>query len=238
VNVTLRTTLLLAAACFAAVAAAPSRAATCGAGSYSYAGVGSKAATSGVSATIRPTVVPNVRDGHVAGWIGVGGVGEGPNGMDEWMQVGLTTDAGQTTSRIYLEIARPSHATTYRLIGRPVRVGEPHRFAIRELAHRPGWWIASVDGKAITAPVFLSASHAKWPAQVVGESTAATSGACNLYSYAFGKVTLQSAATGSWGPISTFELFQDPFYRLVRGSGASFVARSTAVPARVIVSNP
>jgi hypothetical protein len=46
--------------------------------------------------------------------IGVGGVGQGQNGMDEWIQVGLTANPGDTTSRIYYEIARPSHGTVYR----------------------------------------------------------------------------------------------------------------------------
>ncbi len=212
---------------------------TCGAGSYSYAGVGGKTATSGVSATIRPTVVPDVRDGHVSGWIGVGGVGQGRNGMDEWIQVGLTANPGERTSRIYYEIARPSYGTVYRELSHRVAVGEQHRFALLELAHRPGWWRAWVDGSPVTAPVFLPGSHAKWTAQVVGESAGgSTSGACNLYAYAFGNVSLASAQNGAWGPVGPFQRFQDPFYRLVRNAGSSFVARSVETPARVPVSHP
>ena len=234
-NGILRTSLLLATGCLTAVAASPAGAATCGAGSYSYAGVGSRAAASGVSATIRPTSVPDVRDGHVAGWIGVGGVGEGPNGMDEWIQIGLTANPGDTASRIYLEIARPSHRTVYRELGGRVWVGESHRFAVVELAHKPGWWRASLDGSPVGAPVYLPASHARWKAQVVGESAGGgTSGACNLYAYSFRNVSV--ARSGAWGPVGAFQLFQDPFYRLVRTTATSFVARSVTRPSRAAVS--
>jgi len=230
---------LLAAALLAAVAASPSRAGTCGAGSYSYAGVGSRTATSGVGATIRPTAAPNVRDGHVAGWIGVGGVGAGRSGMDEWIQIGLTASPGDTTSRIYYEIARPGRSPVYRELSHRVRVGEQHRFAVLELANRSGWWRVSLDGLPVSAPVFLAGSHASWSAQVVGESAGGeTSGACNLYAYGFGDVSLASALSGAWGPVGPFQLFQDPFYRLVRSSATSFVARSVATPARLPVSTP
>ena len=239
-NGILRTSALLAAACLAAAAApSPSRAGSCGAGSYSYAGVGSKVAASGVSATIRPTSAPNVRDGHVAGWIGVGGVGQGPNGMDEWIQIGLTANAGDATSRIFYEVARPSRKPIYRELSHRVRVGERHRFAVVELASRPGWWRATVDGSPVGAPVFLAASHGRWTAQVVGESAGgSTSGACNLYAYSFGKVSVASARSGAWGPVGPFQLFQDPSYRLVRSSPTSFVARSVKTPARAPVAAP
>ena len=180
-----------------------------------------------------------MRDGHVAAWIGVGGVGQGQNGRDEWIQIGLTANPGDTTSRIYYEIARPSRGTVYRELSHRVGVGEQHRFALIELAGRPGWWSASLDGSRVTAPVFLPGSHASWKAQVVGESAGGgTSGSCNLYSYAFGNVSLASALSGAWGPVGSFQLFEDPFYRLVRNSASSFVARSVDAPARVTVSTP
>jgi len=157
--------------------------------------------------------------------------------MDEWIQVGLTANPGDTASRIYLEIARPSRRTVYRELSRRVRVGEQHRFALVELAKRPGWWRASVDGSPVAEPVFLLESHARWKAQVVGESAGGdTSGACNLYAYSFRNVSV--AHGGAWGPVGASQLFQDPFYRLVRNSPTSFNARSVAAPARAPVSAP
>src|SRR6266536_6298283 len=47
---------------------------------------------------------PKVRDGHIAGWVGVGGVGEGPDGTDAWIQVGLSAFRGDWTSRMYYEV--------------------------------------------------------------------------------------------------------------------------------------
>jgi hypothetical protein len=192
---------------------------------------------SGVSATITPTVTSTVGGGHVSGWIGVGGVGEGANGMDEWIQIGVTSYAGDTTNRIYYEIARPGRKPLYRELTRRVSAGEQHRFAVRELAQRPGWWRTWVDGKPVSAPVFLPASHARWKAQVVGESAGGdAAGACNRYAFAFGNVAVAGAHSGAWGTFGKFQLFQDPFYRLVRNSASSFVARSVTTSPPVSVA--
>jgi hypothetical protein len=226
----------LAAAC---LLTAPGWAGTCGTGSYSYAGIGSKTFVSGVAAAITPTVASTVWGGHVSGWIGVGGVAQGPDGMDEWMQIGVTANPGDTTSRIYYEIARPSRKPIYRELSHRVRVGEQHRFAVLELAQRPGWWRVWLDGSPVSTAMFLPASHARWTAQMVGESAGGdASGVCNQYAFAFGNVSLAGTQVGSWGPVSQFELFQDPSYRLVRNSASSFVARSVATPTRVPVSTP
>lgn len=215
----------LAAACFLTV---PAFAGSCGLGTYSYAGIGSRTIVSGVSAAITPASAATVGSGgHVSGWIGVGGVGEGANGMDEWIQIGVTAYAGDTTSRIYYEIARPGRKPIYRELNHRVQAGEKHRFAVRELAQRPGWWRTWVDGSPVSAPVFLAASHAHWKAQLVGESAGGdAAGVCNRYAFAFGNVAVAGARTSAWGLFGKFQLFQDPFYRLVRNSASSFVARS------------
>jgi len=222
----------LAAACALAV---PSRAgaATCGEGTYAYAGMGSRTLVSGVAATIAPTAAPSVRDGHVDGWVGVGGVGLGPNGTDEWIQIGFTSVPNDSLNRIYYEIQRPGHHVVYRELRRDIAVGEQHRFVVRELAARPNWWRAWLDGSPASAPVFLPASHDKWTAQAVGESWAGTtSGTCNAYAYSFGHVAFASARGNVWSPFSSFQRYQDPNYRLVRRSATSFLARSVAAPAR------
>ena len=65
----------------------------CGAKEFSYAGLQSESTAHGVSATIAPLAQPSVADGHVGGWIGVGGTEEGPGGTAEWLQVGLASFA-------------------------------------------------------------------------------------------------------------------------------------------------
>ena len=156
--------------------------------------------------------------------------------MDEWIQVGLTANAGDATSRIFYEVARPGRKPLYRELSHRVRLGEQHRFAVVELANRPDWWQARLDGSPVGAPVFLADSHGKWTAQVIGES-AGGSGACNLYAYSFRYVSVASAGA-RWGPVGPFQLFQDPSYRLLRNSSTSFVAHSVKAPARAPVSSP
>ena len=207
----------------------PSRAAAtaiCGEGTYSYAGLGSRELASGVGATIAPIAVPHVRDGHVDGWVGVGGVGMGPHGADEWIQVGLTSVPGDSTNRIYYEIQRPGGQVVMRQLGRGVEVGERHRFAVLELAGRPNWWRVWLDGAPATAPVFLPASHARWTAQAVGESWAGTtSGACNAYAYAFGNVAVAGVPDRKWTPFRTVRRFlEGAGYRLRLRSATTFVA--------------
>jgi hypothetical protein len=230
-----RLLILVAAATLAAACAfaAPGRAAdatgACGEGAYAYAGIGGRELVSGVSATIAPTEAPAVRDGHVDAWVGVGGQGQGPNGADEWIQVGLTSVPNAVQNSIYYEIVRPGHPDVTRELLHGVGVGEWHAFAVRELPARPNWWRVWLDGKPASAPVFLPASHARWTAQAVGESWAgATSGACNTYGYAFHKVAFASARTGAWSPFRRIQPFQDVNYRLVRQSAWSFVAQSVA----------
>ncbi|MGZ4380676.1 MAG: hypothetical protein ACXVZ2_01800 [Gaiellaceae bacterium] len=122
--------------------------------------------------------------------------------MDEWIQVGLTANAGDATSRIFYEVARPGRKPLYRELSHRVRLGEQHRFAVVELANRPNRWQARLDGSPVGAPVFLADSHGKWTAQVIGES-AAGSGACNLYAYSFRYVSVASAgaARGARRPV-------------------------------------
>ena len=226
----LRRLLVLAALLLGGVVVVPSRAAAaaiCGEGTYSYAGLGSRELASGVGATIAPAAAPNVRDGHVDGWVGVGGVGMGPNGADEWIQAGLTSVPGDSTNRIYYEIQRPGREVVVHELRRGVQVGERHRFAVLELAGRPNWWRVWLDGSPASAPVFLPASHARWTAQAVGESWAGTtSGACNAYAYAFSNVAVASVPGREWTPFRDFWRFlEGPGYRLrLRSATAFFVS--------------
>ena len=231
----LRLTLVAAATLAAACALAlPTRAgaATCGLGTYAYAGMGSRAAASGVTATIAPAAIPTVRDGHVDGWVGVGGPGLGPHGTDEWIQTGLTAVPGEANV-VYYEIVRPGHADVFHELGRGIAVGGAHRFAVRELAAKPNWWRVWLDGSPASPPVYLPDSHARWTADAVGESWAGrSSGTCNAYAYDFRDVQFAIPGRGVWSPFLTFQRFRDANYTLVRSSDSSFVARSVADPAR------
>jgi len=218
------TVAVLASGAALLAAASPSRAAgpICGEGTYSYAGFALGSGSHGVSATIEQIGSLDVRAGHVAGWIGV----VDPVTGNAWLQVGLSALPGNATSQIYYEVARPGGAPVYRDVRRFIASGEPHRFAVLELARRPGWWRVWVDGVPMTAPIHLRGSHNRWTAQVLGESWAgATTGACNGYAYSFSGVSLYDAAyrnlAGLGGVART-----DPDYIVTRYSRSSFLAAS------------
>jgi hypothetical protein len=219
------------ALCAAAVSlalAGPARAGICHAATYSYAGVGSRVVARGVAATIVPTAAPRVRDGHVAGWVGVGGYGVGPHGTDEWIQIGIIAFPSNAAS-IYYEVTRTGKQPVQTTIRRTVRVGERHRFAVLELADRPSWWRVWLDSRPVSDTVFLPRSHGRLKAQVMGESYAGLSeGACNLYSFAFQRVSLAATQASVWSALRRFDLFQDLNYLLERRSATSFLSRSTA----------
>jgi len=54
----------------------------CGVKAFSYAGLEADRKAHGVAARLSTTVAPAVSDGHVGGWIGVGGTSAGPGGVD------------------------------------------------------------------------------------------------------------------------------------------------------------
>lgn len=173
-----------------------------------------------MSATIDQAGRLEVREGHVAGWIGV----VDPTTAAAWLQVGLSAMPNDTTSGIYYEVAFPGHAPVYHLLRTNITVGESHRFAVLEVQRRPNWWRVWLDGRAVTPPLHLRGSHDRWSAQVLGESWAgATSGTCNAYAYAFGDVSLLAAG-------GRVPALHDPNYAVHRRSQSSFVATSIGNP--------
>jgi hypothetical protein len=219
----LSTATAVVAAAVLAGSASATPTSICGEGTYAYAGFDGYTAGRGVSATIAQAGPVQVRDGHVAGWIGV----VEPNTSAAWLQVGLSALPGDATSGMYYEVAFPGHAPTYHLLRRNLAVGERHRFAVLELTYRPDWWRVWVDGRPVTAPLHLRGSHDRWIPQVLGESWAGTaSGICNIYSYAFSGVSLLASTSGRRVPA-----LADANYAIVHRSGASFVAASIGTPA-------
>jgi hypothetical protein len=206
----------LAAACAAALPAQAAPAG-CGATSYSYAGVLSPTATSGVGARLSSSRLPNVASGHVAGWVGVGGAGMGPNSSDEWLQVGIsaTADAGQT---LYYEVARPNQAPRYVTLRANIPVGKAFDVAVLESQAHSGSWRVWVNGVAVTSTIFLPGSHAAWRATVTAESwNGDTAGACNGYSFRFGQVRVATTPGGALQPMSGGSVIADPGYHVHRG---------------------
>src|ERR687886_2972670 len=111
-----RSICALALACSVVAAnAAPSSAMASCARTYSYAGYDSPWYAHGVAATITALQDPVVTAGHVAAWVGVGGVGAGLHGEDEWLQVGFAAfePEGPPTNEIYYEVVRPHRAPAY-----------------------------------------------------------------------------------------------------------------------------
>jgi hypothetical protein len=219
--------LCVAAASLAFAGPASAGTGTCHAATYAYAGLGTRSAVRGVAATIGETAAPDVRDGHIAGWVGVGGYGVGPNGTDEWIQIGIIAFRNDVAS-IYYEVTLPGKQPVQRIVRERVVVGERHRFAVVEVARRPNWWRVWLDGRPVSALISLPRSHGRLTAQMMGESyTGLSEGACNLYSFAFQNVGLVDAHASVWSVPHRLNFFQDPNYLLEPHSHTSFFARSS-----------
>src|SRR2546423_7161280 len=110
--------------------------AACGSSGYAYAGLGSSARAYGVATNLQTVAVPEVLSGHVAGWVGVGGPGAGPNGTDEWLQVGFSAFPGSSTSSLYYEVAQPHQAPRYHEVAAGIPAGSIHKVAVVETRSR------------------------------------------------------------------------------------------------------
>ena len=99
----------------------------------------------GVRATITPTVQANVAAGHVAGWIGVGGPGQGAAARRCWLQVGVAS-MPDTPAMIYAEITRSGKDPVFVHSSSGVAVGESHHVAVMEMSGRPNYWRVWLDG--------------------------------------------------------------------------------------------
>src|SRR5437764_15263524 len=99
---TLRLLLLTATVATVALSGGAARALACGNSTgYSYAGLASPNNAYGISAVISPLDAFDILNGHVAGWVGVGGPGQGPGGSDEWAQIGLSGFPRLVSSGVY-----------------------------------------------------------------------------------------------------------------------------------------
>jgi hypothetical protein len=168
----------------------------------------------------------NVLAGHVAGWVGVGGPGKGPNHSDEWLQVGFSGFPSLTGNDLYYELTLPNGKPTYHQIASDLPFGQPARFAVLEVGDRPNWWRVWVNGKPATDPIHMPASHGRWAPIATAESwDGGTSGPCNEFLYRFDQVTVAATPGGGWKPMTGALDITSSGTRVQRGRGkGSFVA--------------
>ena len=222
-----RKAIIIVAITAALAAAAPATGGAAGApcaADYSYAGLVAPSNAAGVAATITPLATPGVLRGHVAGWVGVGGEGYGPQGTTEWLQVGISAFPG-AGARIYYEVRQPYWAPVYREVGIDVAPGEPHRLAVLRVAGKRSTWRVWVDGHAVSPAYYLPDSGG-WKPEATAESWNDGSGVCNDYSFRFTGLAYAARPGGSWRGLPGGEEFQDPGYLMIRHSPMSFDARS------------
>jgi len=200
----------------------------CGTRPYSYAGIAGWRATSGVAATLVAQVQPQVEHGHVAAWVGVGGVGLGPGGSDEWLQAGYAADG--STSDLYYEVAKPNAAPQYHSIGRKAAPGEAHRVAVIEMQNRPGWWRIWVDRVPVSQPIFLADSHGRWAPIVTSESWNGGMSSCNAFAYSFSTIRVRQA---SWRLLADAYPIRSPGYAVAWRPGAMVAQSGTREPLAV-----
>jgi hypothetical protein len=166
---------------------------------YSYAGHQATYRGHGVRATITVTRAPSVEVGHVAGWVGVGGPGQGADGEDAWIQAGIASMPGMD-SVIYAEVQQGDTAPEFIPIEQGVAFGRPHKLAVLEMSSRPGWWRVWVDGQAVTDPVQMRGSSGRWAPIATAESWNAGTATCNEFGFRFERVSVSYGGGGSWRP--------------------------------------
>jgi hypothetical protein len=200
----------------------------CGAKEFAYAGLQSENRAHGVSATITPLDFPTVSDGHVAGWIGVGGTEEGPGGTAEWLQVGLASFAPENSIRLYYEVTIAGKDPMYYELDPNVQPGVKHELKVLEMRNHNSSWRVWVDGKPVTKAIHLPGSHGAWYPQALAENWNGGTGTCNTYAYKFADVKLAHANGGVWQTLKHRSLFQDAGYQVVQTSRvpSNFVATS------------
>ena len=230
---TLRLLLVSAALAAAALAGNAAPAFACGNSSgYSYAGLASPGHAYGISALITPLDAFDVFNGHVAGWVGVGGPGQGPNGTNEWLQIGLSGFPGVNGSDLYYEVTQPGRFPTYHQVDANLPVGKPVKVSVLEMHNRPDWWRVWLNHKPASAPIRLPESHGRWSPIATAESwDGGTGGACNAFLYRFRQVSVAHVAGGGWHPLTGAYPISSSVTRIRRSHGAAAFLAAEGQPA-------
>jgi hypothetical protein len=183
-------------------------AASCTSATFAYAGLFSDRAGTGIEATVTMLADAVVTQGHVAGWIGVGGLNSGPKGKTEWLQAGVaTTQDGKTA--IYAETVQVGVIPVYQALVRDVVPGRPYQLAVRTVLHRPEVWQVWLNGRPVTPAVKLPGSKHFEP-MAMGESwNGGPPRTCNGFSYRFAHLKIASK-DGVWSPLTQQGLQDHP----------------------------
>jgi hypothetical protein len=222
---TLRLLLVVAAIATAALSSAAGALACGNSGGYSYAGVGAASRAYGVTALISPLDAFDVINGHVAGWVGVGGPGEGPNGTNEWIQVGYAGFPSITGSDIYYEVAQPG-GPTYHQVSAGLPFGTWNKMTVLEIHDRANWWRVWLNHKPVSPPIRLPGSHGRWTPIATAESwDGGTGGTCNTFLYHFRHIRVARAPGGGWQSLSSGYPIRSSVTRVRRSrGGGAFLA--------------
>ena len=199
-------------------------AATCGSNRYSYAGLAAPMHAFGIGTTVTPLAAFTISTGHVAGWVGVGGPGQGPNGTDEWIQVGFSAFPSWEGNDLYFEVARPGRPPRYSRLRANVASGQQARVAVLEMRNRRDWWRVWLDGSPASAPIHLPQSTGRWRPVVTAESWDAGQSVCNDFGYRFDRLRVAHRPGGRWSPLGPTTPIDSTATLLVRHFGGSFVA--------------
>ena len=191
---------------------------TCGSGEhgnrgYAYAGHLAAAGGHGVRARITLVEQASVRAGHVAGWVGVGGPRSGPNGEDQWLQVGIAV-LPQTAPMLYVEITQASRRSRFVQLETDLEPGATRSVAVLEVASRPGWWRVWVGATPVTRPIRLLGASDQLPQIATAESWNGGQADCNAFRFRFERVGVAGTRGGSWQTFRSVSQFLDRGYRI------------------------
>jgi len=193
--------LLLVSAAVACVALGGAAHALAGGNSegYSYAGMRVPSNAYGISARIARLNALDILNGHVAGWVGVGGRSQGPHGSSESLRVGSLAFPGITGSDIYYEVALPGTYPSLHEVSTGVAVGTYSKLTVLEMHNRPNWWRVWVNRNPVSPPIRLPGSHDGLMPTTKSECwDGGTGGMCNDFPYSFRDVSIAHAPGGDW----------------------------------------
>lgn len=241
----MRARLLLATTAVAVLAlgAGVSSAFACGKKGFTYAGIGAPTTAYGVRAVITTLSPYNVISGHIAGWVGVGGYGQGPNGTNEWIQVGISgfpnsVDDGTTTGGgdIYYEVTKPGQEPVYTQVLADPPPGTAYHVSVAEIPGRPNWWRVSLNHRIVSPDIYLPGSDGKWKPIATAESwDGGTGGACNDFLYKFQNVAVATRQGSAWRPLLGGYPIVESMTKIA-AKGSSFFAAEGAAPFHALLS--